>query len=68
VEIHLPMWSKTQYVLVFGPTDEQGLLRISGTELTERTRAVQGFFLMDYATFPQEWSGGVGAEPMAVAT
>jgi hypothetical protein len=55
---------KNQYALVFGPTDEHGLVRIAGRELTERTRAVQDFFPMDYVSFPQEWSGGIGAEPV----
>jgi hypothetical protein len=25
---------------------------------------VQDFFPMDYVSFPQEWSGGIGVEPV----
>jgi len=60
------MWNKNQYILVFGPSDDDGMIRVSGEELTRRARAEQAMFPMDYVSFPEEWSGGVGADVLTL--
>jgi hypothetical protein len=60
--VALPMWSKNQYALLFGPSDERGVISVSGDDLTRGATAIQDLFPMDYASFPAEWSGGIGAE------
>jgi hypothetical protein len=60
--LRVPMWSKNQYMLVFGPTDSEGLIRVSGSELAARARAELDAFPMDYTTFPGDWTGGLGVE------
>ena len=62
VAIRLPMWKKNQYVLVFGPSEADGNVRISHDELVARAREEQDAFPMDYASFPSEWTGGLGAQ------
>jgi len=62
VFVRLPMWHKNQYVLPFGPSDDEGFIRISGPELKERADEWQALLLMDYETFPERWTGGIGAE------
>jgi hypothetical protein len=62
VTVQLPMWSKNQYALVFGPSDGNGVIRVSGDELAAQARAEQDAFPMDYATFPADWSGAIGVE------
>jgi hypothetical protein len=64
--LRLPMWNKNQYVLLFGPSDDEGMIRVSGDELTRRANAEQAMFPMDYATFPAQWSGGLGAEVLTL--
>jgi hypothetical protein len=61
------MWSKNQYSLVFGPSDSDGSIRASGDELAERARAVVDAFPMDYTTFPDDWTGGLGVEVLDAA-
>jgi hypothetical protein len=56
------MWNKNQYMLVFGPSDGDGLIRVSGSELSARARVEQDAFPMDYATFPGEWTGDLAPE------
>ena len=61
------MWAKNQYALLFGPSDERGVISISGDDLTSGARAVQEMFPMDYVSFPAEWSGGIAAEILDAA-
>jgi hypothetical protein len=67
VTVSLPMWTKNQYALLFGPSDERGVISITGDELMSGVRAEQDMFPMDYVSFPAEWSGGIGAEILEAA-
>ena len=60
--LRLPMWSKNQFEFVIGPSSDDGVIEITGDELTRRTRQILATFPMDYVSFPQEWAGGIGAE------
>jgi hypothetical protein len=60
--VTLPMWSKNQYALPFGPSDERGVISVSGDDLMRGAATIQDLSPMDYASFPAEWSGGIGAE------
>jgi hypothetical protein len=62
VMLTLPMVSKNPYRLLFGPSDADGVIRISSEELQTKTRAEIDFFPMDYSTFPDTWTGTMGAE------
>ena len=62
VIVSLPMWSKNQYALLFGPSDERGLISISADDLTRQARHEEAAFPMDYVSFPAKWAGGIGAE------
>ena len=65
--VRVPMWNKNQYMLVFGPSDADGLVRVSGSELAARARVEQDAFPMDYATFPGDWTGDLGVEVLDAA-
>ena len=67
VTVRVPMWSKNQYMLVFGPSDAEGFIRVSGDELAAQAQAVQAAFPMDYMTFPGDWTGGLGVEVLDAA-
>lgn len=60
------MWSKNQYLLLFGPSGDDGMIHVSGEELTRRAQAEQAMFPMDYVSFPAQWSGGIGAEVLTL--
>jgi hypothetical protein len=61
------MWAKNQYALLFGPSDERGVISITGDELVSAARAEAGMFPMDFVAFPAEWSGGIGAKILDAA-
>jgi hypothetical protein len=65
--VRLPMWSKNQYALAFGPSDAEGFIRVSGDELAARTNDVVAASPMDYLAFPGGWTGGLGAEVIDLA-
>jgi hypothetical protein len=65
--LRIPMWSKNQYVLLFGPSDADALILVSGDELAARARAEQDAFPMDYTTFPGDWTGSLGVEVLDLA-
>jgi hypothetical protein len=62
VVLTLPMLSKNPYRLLFGPSGADGVIRVSSDELRAKTRAEIDFFPMDYSTFPDTWTGTMGAE------
>jgi hypothetical protein len=67
VTLSLPMWSKNQYALLFGPSDERGVISVTRDELMRSVHDDEAAFPMDYASFPDEWSGGIGAAVLDAA-
>jgi hypothetical protein len=62
VIVTLPMWEKNQYHLLFGPSNEHGLIHVTGDELQSMAEREANAFPMDYAGFPDGWTGGMGVE------
>lgn len=61
------MHAKNPYHLMFGPADERGVMEVTDAELIAEARTEQTLALMDYAAFPEEWTGEIWVEIIDLA-
>lgn len=66
VMVTLPMESKNPYRLLFGPSDDWGVVEIDRDELLATARREQELALMDYTAFPGGWTGEIQAKVLGL--
>ena len=61
--VDLPMFRKNSYRLLFGPTNEAGVVVITREDVSDQAREIVGLFPMDYIGLGPDWNGEVLLRP-----
>ncbi len=57
VSVRLPMYHKNAHSIWIGPTDEHGVVVVTGGEIEEKARRDSNLFVMDYIGYPGGYAG-----------
>lgn len=64
VTLSFVMSRKNHHGFIFGPSDDSGVIEVSGEEIRREARKEMEIFLMDYADIDTYWTGVLRATPV----
>ena len=58
------MSRKNAHHFIFGPSNAEGQIEVTGQQILKESRKNQDLFIMDYAHLPSFWTGSITVSPM----